>query len=162
MEEIWKTITDFENYEVSNLGNIKSLYKNIILKPQFGTYYLHVSLYKNKKCYNKDIHVIVAKMFIPNLGNLPEVNHIDGKKHNNNVINLEWCTKSDNEKHAYRTGLRSANGEKNNQSKLTDKEVKEIKELKGKIKGSEVAEMYNIDRSSSYHGCSRGNGSYSQ
>ena len=151
MDEIWITIKDFENYEVSNLGRIRSLYKNIILKPQFGKHYLHVSLYKNKKCYSKDIHVIVAKTFIPNSNNLPEVNHIDGNKHNNNITNLEWSTKSDNEKHAYRTGLRSAKGEKNNCAKLTNVQVKEIKELKGKIKGSEIALMYDIDRSVIYN-----------
>jgi hypothetical protein len=152
MNEIWITIKDFENYQVSNLGRIMSLYKNIILKPLKDKHgYYHISLYKNKTCYTKDIHIIVARTFISNPLNLPEVNHIDGNKENCAATNLEWSTKSDNEKHAYRTGLRSAKGEKNNQSKLTDIQVKEIKELKGKIKGSEVAIMYDIDRSVIYN-----------
>ena len=154
MDEIWVTIKDFEDYQVSNLGRIKSLSsrshyvtKEKILKPQIGEYYLHVDLYKDKKDHTKTIHSLVAKAFIPNPNNLPEVNHKDGNKYNNNVTNLEWSTFSDNTKHAYRMGLmKGMKGEKSPQSKLTDIQVKEIRELKGKLIQQEIADIYNVCR----------------
>lgn len=52
------------------------------------------------------VHRIVAKAFIPNEHNLPQVNHIDGNKQNNHIENLEWCTQVQNVQHAFKTGLR--------------------------------------------------------
>ena len=145
MDEIWIAIISFENYQVSNLGRIKSIRNNIILKPGIDSHgYLHVSLYKNGNGCTKNIHVIVAKTFILNPLNLPEVNHIDGNKINCAVTNLEWSTKSDNEKHAHRTGLKNAKGESH--SKLTELQVKEIKELKGIITQRKIANKYNVVR----------------
>jgi hypothetical protein len=159
MDEIWKDIKDYEGlYMISNLGRIKSLSrqrnesqpnyitKEKILKPQkMGNGYLRVSLYKKKKCCNKAIHTLVAKAFIPNPLNLPEVNHKDGNKHNNNVTNLEWCTDSYNKLHAFKTGLMNAvKGENHGNHKLTDLQVKEIRELKGKLTQQKIADIYNV------------------
>ncbi len=68
--------------------------------------YLLVKLYKDGKGKKFKIHRLVSEMYIPNVKNLPQVNHIDGNKTNNHVSNLEWCTPSQNIKHAYNTGLK--------------------------------------------------------
>lgn len=105
MQEIWKNIEDF-NYQVSNLGRIKSLRSNKILQNVLGTdEYFKVCLHKDKKQYNKLIHRLVAETFIPNPENKPQVNHKNGNKLDNNINNLEWCTISENTQHSFDNGL---------------------------------------------------------
>lgn len=119
MQEIWKDIKGYEGlYQVSNFGNVKSLKCDIILKPNLTRKgYLITSLCKNKIRKAYSIHRLVAKSFIPNIENKPQVNHIDGNKQNNKVTNLEWVTNSENMKHAFLTNLRNASGCKNPNSK---------------------------------------------
>ena len=97
--EIWKDIEGYDGlYEVSNTGKVKSLNyrrtgKEKILKPQDnGKGYLYVILYKDGKMKSCRVNRLVAQAFLPNPDNLPEVNHIDQCRTNNNVENLEWCT----------------------------------------------------------------------
>lgn len=72
-----------------------------------GTWgYLMFKIWKDGKCINKQLHRELAKAFIPNPDNLRCVNHKDGCKLNNKLENLEWCTSSYNNKHAYDNGLR--------------------------------------------------------
>ena len=118
--EIWKDIIGFEgNYQISNLGNIKSLnrtvkcnsgYNNIsgkILNQYNFKGYLKVRLTKNNEAKNYSVHRLVAKHFINNLERMPQVNHINGIKSDNRVENLEWCSIGDNLKHAWKTGLKT-------------------------------------------------------
>ena len=94
--EIWKDIKGYEGlYQVSDLGNVKSLKNNKILKPSLGEY-KKVILYKNKKTKTCAIHRLVAETFLDNPEKKPQVNHKDENKHNNNVNNLEWCTHQEN------------------------------------------------------------------
>lgn len=116
MKEIWKDIKDYEGlYQVSNCGNIRSMKRNIILKPSINHKgYLQVVLYKNNISKTKRIHRLVAENFILNLQNKPQINHIDGNKRNNNLNNLEWCTNSENQKHAFANKLQKDISGKNN------------------------------------------------
>lgn len=97
MIEIWKPIANFENYEISNYGRVKSLNYNHanqerILVPEVTKKgYLRICLSKNNIKYKFRIHRLVAEAFIPNPDNLPQVNHKDEDKINNCVYNLEWC-----------------------------------------------------------------------
>lgn len=105
MEEIWKTIPGYEDYyEVSNLGRVRRIKTGYILKPS-GKEYLEVCLSKHNKQRYFYIHRLVATAFLPNPENKPEVNHINGKKGDNRVENLEWFTRQENIQHAWKTGL---------------------------------------------------------
>ena len=114
MEEIWRDITGYEGlYQVSNLGRVKSNYnKNgkTILKNRVNCGgYCTVLLSKNKKSKNFSVHRLVASLFIHNADAKLFVNHKNGIKKNNEVTNLEWVTTSENQKHAYETGLQPKN-----------------------------------------------------
>lgn len=102
MKEMWKDIPGYEGlYQVSNLGNIRSLKyaggnKVKLLKQATTNGYKQVQLSKNGKGKNHLVHRLVAIAFIPNPNNLPVVNHKDENPSNNNVDNLEWCTQEYN------------------------------------------------------------------
>ena len=97
MKEIWKDIKDYEGlYQVSNLGNVKSLKTNKNLYYSKSKNYLRVSLNKNGIRKGYSIHRLVAQAFIPNPNNYPCVNHKDCNGNNNKVNNLEWCTYKQN------------------------------------------------------------------
>lgn len=114
----WKAIPGYEGkYEVSDKGEVRSLNyrgtnRSQVLKPlTSGKGYLMVGLCKNGKMHWEKIHRLVASLFIPNPGNKPQVNHLDGVKTNNVASNLEWVTGGENQVHAYRTGLKKADPE---------------------------------------------------
>ena len=102
MEE-WRTICNFESYQVSNYGNVRSnKYSKIrLLKKESVKGYLRVTLSKHNIQERFLIHRLVAIYFIENPKQKLCVNHIDGNGLNNNVCNLEWCTHSENERHSY-------------------------------------------------------------
>ncbi len=105
--EQWKDIAGFDGlYQISNFGSVKRLGRNErTLKPRMCKGYETVCLCKNGIRHNRRINRLVALAFISNPENKPEVNHKDGNKRNNSVSNLEWCTSSENQIHAMRTGL---------------------------------------------------------
>lgn len=111
MEEIWKDIKGYEGlYQVSNFGRVKSFIrgKESILKNYISDRgYCKSVLRTKEKNSRKEFktHRLVAITFIPNPMNKPDVNHINGDKLNNNIYNLEWCTKSENITHSCLLGL---------------------------------------------------------
>lgn len=104
--EIWKDISWYEwLYQVSNLGNVKSLnylwhWNNKLLKPYLNKYY-YVTIWKKYDYKHIFIHRLVALAFIENLENKKEVNHINWIKTDNRIENLEWVTRSENQKHRF-------------------------------------------------------------
>ena len=140
MEEIWKDIKGHPGYHASSHGRIRSFWssgnkwspKQIIdtpriLKPyKVGNY---LGLRFGNGLPNQYIHRIIAITFIENPNNYKEVNHLDLNKSNNNVSNLEWCSRKQNEIHKMNNG-RHYCGEKHYNAKLTWKIVDYIRTSK--------------------------------
>lgn len=104
MTEIWKDIKEFDGYQVSNLGRVKSFkrYKEgrILSEIPHSLGYLRTRLSKDGGSYTLYTHRLVAEAFVENENNYKEVNHKDLIKKNNKADNLEWVTRSENLKHA--------------------------------------------------------------
>lgn len=156
MEE-WQAISTIPGYEVSNVGNVRSLDKTMIvnimgelisrtrrgkvLKPRrkCGKYpYLSVTC--NYKQYY--VHRLVALAFILNPDSKPQVNHIDGDKTNNSASNLEWVTVKENNEHARAAGMYPPGWN----AKVTNEQVVEIRRLykTGKYKQVALAKQFNV------------------
>ena len=117
--ETW--IAFANGYEVSNIGNVRSIdrviktarypmnLKGRILRPAIDKKgYKRVAIMVDGKLITLKVHRIVAKAFIDNVNDKPQVNHIDGIKTNNHVSNLEWMNNSENVQHAFDNGLMKA------------------------------------------------------
>ena len=120
-KEIWKPVAGYKGlYEVSNLGRVRGVErivahpickkvcrKSIVLKPYISKHngYVYVQLSKNGKATTMRVHKIVSLAFMPKISGKDQINHINGDKTDNRVVNLERVTQSENMKHAYRIGL---------------------------------------------------------
>ena len=98
--EIFRKIKGYENYVVSNFGNVKNTKSGHILKPGKRIGYDYVNLCKNGNKKHMNIHRLVANSFITNPLNKPFVDHIDNNKTNNNMNNLRWCTSQENNRNS--------------------------------------------------------------
>ncbi len=160
-EEIWKDVIGYEGlYEISNYGRIKSIARQVV--SQYRKRTIKEKILKNTTCHYGytntclskygdsklfKVHRLVAIHFIPNPENKPQVNH-KGKnpnKKDNRVWMLEWVTNKENADHFSSTNLRNqALGEKASKSKLTEKDVLEIRALKDKLSNRKIAKIYNV------------------
>ena len=133
--EKFKDIKGYEGlYQISDMGRVKRLKSKgclleRFLKVGYSSEYQKVSLHKKGNKKTHDVHRLVADSFIPNPNNKPQVNHIDGNKHNNRLSNLEYVTPSENAIHAFKLNLRdggTVKGQQNGRCKLTEYQVIEI------------------------------------
>lgn len=145
--EIWKDIEESNNHEISTLGRLrnKTTGKISVGKLDKDGYIEFCICNKSKVKYRRS-HRLVAKAFIPNPENKEQVNHINGIKTDNRVENLEWVNCSENITHAFKIGLKTQRGSKNNGSKLTEEQVLEIKKLLklGELSGYDIARKFNL------------------
>ena len=156
MIEVWKTIPNFSRYEASSFGRLRSLnYKNsgktIILNPALTKdgYMKTMLLDDSKKYRSLCVHTFICLAFYGEKEQGIEINHIDCNKQNNCISNLEYCTRSENILHGYRNKLLFPKvGQSNGMAKLSDSDVKEIREYvktKGRYYGrKELAIKYNV------------------
>ena len=149
--EVWREINGFDGkYHVSSLGSIKakyhasrSGYKEKILIGSDSAGYRGVFLYRKGRSKFFYVHRLVACHFIGSPRCKKDtVNHIDGIKKNNSVENLEWCTYSYNNYHAYKIKLKVGNGRK-----LCDDDVRDIVGLKKRMSYKEISALYNVSPS---------------
>lgn len=104
IREEWRSVVGWEGlYEVSNLGRVRSKtrYKKVLKGYVIPSGYVEVILSTKNKGKHKLVHRLVCESFIPNPQAKPCVNHKDGNKTNNCVLNLEWVTYSENERHSF-------------------------------------------------------------
>lgn len=144
-----RRIKESPDYLVNECGQVYSLKTNKFLKLQLdghGYYQINVSLGSREKRITKKVHRLVTFAF---LGEPPEgktdVNHIDGNPKNNHVSNLEWCNDSENLKHAHRLGLKKTVklfGEDSGAAKITESEVRKIRELSNSLKIKEISILF--------------------
>lgn len=120
--EMWKDVIDWEDsYEVSNLGRIRTKFRmvngkagpnSVPVYPKIKESYIdedgycRISLYEDGRTELRGVHQIVARAFLPNPDNLPQVNHLSGIKTDNRAENLEWATGTSNIQHSIAVGLR--------------------------------------------------------
>ena len=146
----WKPIEGYEGeYEISNDGRVRSLKRNkigAITVDNRG--YSKKALSKNGEVKQFAVHRLVAKAFIDNPEEKEEVNHIDGNKLNNTVENLEWCTRSENMKHAHENKLQHYSSyvqlcHRQKCGKFTEEDIEEVFRLRSEgLTHRQIAEKY--------------------
>lgn len=166
--EIWKDIPGYEGlYQVSNMGRVKSLDRWIEQKDPRGNYlrpfpgkamkpfystqrYLYVTLSdKYGKRGKVSVHILVLRSFVGECPHKYQCNHLNGKRDDNRLENLEYCTRSDNLKHSYKVLRRPKGGvigENHHKAKLNNSDVIEIRKLykTNKYPQTRLAKMFNV------------------
>ena len=112
-QEQWLQSRDMPEYEVSNLGRIRNSKTKRVLKTHVNERgYETVTITNNNKHHNIKVHRMVANTFYEGDHNNLDVNHIDGNKLNNHIDNLEYCTRSENIRHAFTNGFKNSDHKK--------------------------------------------------
>lgn len=147
---MWKKIENLENFSISEEGSVRNDSTGKVLKScKHPKGYLLLTIRPNGK-FGKSkslrLHREVAKAFVANPENKPEVNHKDSNKTNNHYTNLEWVLPKENIAHSIKneTFVFRSTGEENSQHKLTDVQVVFIRENYSRIGPRELGRMLGV------------------
>ncbi len=149
----------FEDLDITEDGRV--FFEGNEIRQALNTKRGYYFIVHNGKMFS--VHRLVANAFVLNSESKPQVNHIDGDKRNNHYSNLEWCTHSENQKHAYDIGTKDVakiQGEKNGRAKLNKYQVKRIrlmKEVTPGLSGYEIARMFGVSNVMIYDILNRNN-----
>ena len=154
-KEVWKDVPESKGkYQASNLGRVKSVFYNRTKTPQIlkpsttKNGYLKLGLWIHGSRKHISVHRIIASTFLGGCPKGCQGNHKNGIKTENRIENLEYCTPQENTLHAHRNSLtNTAKGEDSGSSKLTEKQVIEIRELCNSFTLNKIASMYNVSYS---------------
>jgi len=150
-----KQIPNFPDYFISDTGIVYSVAeranrgkpKKPIMKSQWKKWgYYSVTLAKNKKQYPQYVHRLVLRAFVGECPNGYQCRHLDGNKLNNNLSNLTWGTRRENQLDRLLKG-NDNRGEKHGMNKLTKTQVRKIRKLLGKKYHKEIADVFNVHKS---------------
>lgn len=162
--ELWRDIENYVGfYQVSNMGRVRSVAHNILMKNGVikhiknkilklheggNNAYLQAYLHKDNEVHNKLVHRLVVSTFQKTIPKGMEVNHINGNKHDNRLCNLEIVTSKENSAHAIKTGLFNPCGENHGSAKLTNNQAVEIRKLykQGGVRQKDLAILYNVSQ----------------
>lgn len=152
LQEEWLPIKGYEQYyEVSNMGNVRRTKSKRLRSISHTNLYSHILLSKKGKHKTLRIHRLVAEAFLPKIEGKNHVNHINGNKNDNRVINLEWVTQAENNLHAFRSLHRTppALGKTPPNKKVQDKDIPLFDKLnKERISTEIIGKMFGINGSS--------------
>lgn len=151
---MWKQIPALGGrYEASTSGEIRHIEKKNIRKARKNKCgYLQMNFSRcdgTGKSKTILVHKLIAMTFLENPNNLENINHIDGNKQNNAIENLEYCTRSENLKHAFAMGLHKARkGEESPRAKLTNEQAQEVRKLyrEKRISQQKIAGFFNVSQ----------------
>lgn len=166
-KEIWKSVVGFEGfYEVSSYGQVRSVDRTVLsggfyrrrngkllsqaIRNKHNAIYYVVGLYKEGKSKMKLVQCLVAKAFVPNPENKPQVNHIDGNKLNNHKTNLEWNTAKENKHHSMYVLNSYSHGENHPDAKINDDIVRYLRKQyidNPNINKAKLGREFGIDKS---------------
>jgi hypothetical protein len=150
---MWKDVPTFSGrYEASETGEIRHATTKHIRKQRINKFgYCQINISRNDgtgKSNTVLVHKLIAETFIPNPDNLPEINHINGVKSDNRVENLEWCTRSENQIHAYKMGLSYVyHGEEHPKAKFTNEQAHQVKQMYNNgISQQKIADFFHVSQ----------------
>lgn len=138
--ELWVRSKKFDNYEASSEGRIRNKKTGRILKTQVGPKgYMKVTLHKDKIPYTVKVHRFIADTFYDGEHDGLDVNHEDGNKQNNKISNLYFCTRKENIRHAFDTGLKKPSRQIKIRIVETDEEFESVRACARAINGNQSA-----------------------